>query len=209
MARAVKLVQIISLLVAPVVTAAEPSQALQQLLHPVKSLSAQFVQTISDANGEPYETSRGVFSVAQPNRVRWQVIEPLAQEIISDGQLVWIYDPDLEQVIIQSYDSNAAASPANLFSSDLQTLKSNYEIIYQGNESALESFILIPKKSGGFYQSLQIDFVKQDPVALEFVDSLEQVTRIEFDDVIINSELADSLFTFEVPPDVDVISNGD
>ena len=208
MARAVKLLQIALLILAPHTAGASPSQALYDLLHPIKSLSAQFIQTISDAQGAPYETSSGVFSVAEPNRVRWQVIQPMAQEIITDGDRVWVYDPDLQQVIVQSYDSNMATSPAGLFSGDVQQLSRDYQIDYKANQSALESYILIPKAPGGFYQRLQIDFIKQKPVALQFIDSLEQTIRIEFSEVQINLELTDSLFVFEVPPDVDVISNG-
>ena len=213
MGRTVKLLQIMLFILAPAAAAAaensHASQSLYNLLSPIKTLSAQFVQTITDANGDPYATSSGVFSVAEPNRVRWEVIEPLAQQIVSDGNLVWVYDPDLEQVIVQSYDANIGASPASLFSGDLQQLNRDYGITYQTNESALETYILTPKKPGAFYQRLQIDFVQQRPVGLAFIDSLGQMTRIELNNVVLNSAFAESVFIFDIPPDVDVINNGD
>lgn len=213
MGRTVKLIQIMLLILAPAVTAgadnSRASQSLYNLLSPIKTLSAQFVQTITDADGDHSETASGLFAIAEPNRVRWEVIEPLAQLIVSDGNLVWVYDPDLEQVIVHSYDANMAASPASLFSSDFQQLNRDYGITYEGNESALESYILTPKKPGAFYQHLQIDFVQQNLVGLEFIDSLAQVTRIELDNVVLNSEFSESVFIFDIPPDVDVINNGD
>ena len=53
--------------------------------------------------------------MAQPARLRWHITAPLEQQIITDGNLLWLFDPDLEQVVIQPFDRDIAATPAILF----------------------------------------------------------------------------------------------
>ena len=62
----------------------EDIQQLRELLQPITSLSAQFEQQITDANGFEMQTSSGLFQVAQPNNLRWIVSEPMPQQVISD-----------------------------------------------------------------------------------------------------------------------------
>ena len=82
---------------------AEDVLALRNLLEPITSLSAQFTQQITDADGFELESSSGLFQVSQPAKLHWQVMQPMPQQIISGGISLWIFDPDLEQVIVQPF----------------------------------------------------------------------------------------------------------
>ena len=106
--------------------AAEDIQQLRDLLQPITSLSARFQQQITDADGYELQNSEGLFEVSQPNNLRWVVEMPMPQQIIADGETLWIYDPDLEQVIIQPFNDDIAATPAILFSGDLDQLDEAY-----------------------------------------------------------------------------------
>lgn len=183
------------------------SQSLSELLGTVNSLSAEFIQTLSDANGNIFETSYGSFSIAQPNKVRWVVTKPMPQQIISNGEILWIFDPDLEQVVIQPYDSDVLVSPASLFSANSQQLSDDFDISYKPSDSVSDSYYLLPKSSSALYQSLRIDFQNRKPVSFEFIDAMQQSTRIDLGDVIVNPPLADGLFVFEVPAEIDVINH--
>jgi outer membrane lipoprotein carrier protein len=123
----------------------EDIQQLRELLQPITSLSAQFEQQITDANGFEMQTSSGLFQVAQPNNLRWIVSEPMPQQVISDGITLWLYDPDLEQVIIQPFDANIESTPAMLFSGDLDRLDSTYFIL----ESSIWAHIFTDSRAGG------------------------------------------------------------
>lgn len=182
------------------------SQALIDLLDSFKSLSAEFNQTITDANGHLYETTSGSFSVAEPNRVQWMVSSPMPQQIISDGDMIWIYDPDLEQVIIQAYNAELATSPVSLFSGNLIQLTDNFDITYKTNPTDIDTYSLKAKKTSALYQTLKLYFKGPTPLALEFTDSFQQSTRIDLYKVTINPQLSDSLFTFQIPSGVDVIN---
>ena len=71
------------------------SQSLSNLLASIQTLTGEFTQTLMDVNGDVFETSSGSFFLAQPNKVRWVVMQPMSQEIVSDGRDLWIYDLSL------------------------------------------------------------------------------------------------------------------
>ena len=123
---------IVSLLSLPLALGAYASddggdiQQLLDLLEPIVSLSAQFEQHMVDANGVELQQSNGLFQVAKPNSLRWIVEQPMPQQVISDGNSLWVYDPDLEQVMVQPFTGDIQSAPAMLFSGDLQALDSAY-----------------------------------------------------------------------------------
>lgn len=185
------------------------SQSLSNLLGSIDTLSGEFTQALSDANGDIFETSSGYFFLAQPNKVKWVVVDPMPQEIVSNGKDLWIYDPDLEQVIIQPYDSELVASPANLFSSKSKDLDNEFDITLIDSGLATKRFLLKPIVTSTLYQTLKIEFQSHKPVSLEFSDALEQSTRIDLKNIVVNSKLADKLFVFEIPPNIDIFNHVD
>ncbi len=64
----------------------------------LKGLDGQFTQQVFDANGKPKETSSGRVALSAPHLFRWEYNKPYEQLIVADGQRVWVYDPDLQQV---------------------------------------------------------------------------------------------------------------
>jgi outer membrane lipoprotein carrier protein len=182
---------------------AEDIQQLRNLLQPISSLSAQFKQQVTDADGFQLQQSEGLFQVAQPNNLRWIVEQPMPQQVISNGLTLWLYDPDLEQVIVQPFDASIESTPAILFSGDLTRLDSAYFI----RQLSPDVFQLTPEQGGSLFSELQIIFVDQLPASISLTDSLEQVTRITFSDVRLNPSLPAALFEFEIPGDIDVINN--
>ena len=182
---------------------AEDIQQLRNLLQPISSLSAQFKQQVTDADGFQLQQSEGLFQVAQPNNLRWIVEQPMPQQVISNGLTLWLYDPDLEQVIVQAFDASIESTPAILFSGDLTRLDSAYFI----RQLSPDVFQLTPEQGGSLFSELQIIFVDQLPASISLTDSLGQVTRIAFSDVQLNPSLPAALFEFEIPGDIDVINN--
>ncbi len=181
----------------------EDTQQLRDLLQPISSLSAQFEQQIIDANGFELQTSAGLFQVSQPNNLRWIVNQPMPQHVISDGVTLWLYDPDLEQVVIQPFNTDIASTPAMLFSGDLDQIDNAYSIL----RAADGVFKLSPKEPGSLFGELTIEFDGKVPVSIGLTDSLGQITQIKFAEVSYNPVIPADLFAFKVPADVDVIRN--
>ena len=183
--------------------APEDIQQLRDLLQPITSLSARFQQQITDGDGYELQASEGLFQVSQPNRLRWVVETPMPQQIIADGVTLWIYDPDLEQVIIQPFNDDIAATPAILFSGDLDQLDDAYFV----TQLAEGRFELKPEKGGSLFDSMTIVFDGAKPASIALTDTLGQVTSISFTELDINPALSGDLFVFEAPDGVDVINN--
>jgi outer membrane lipoprotein carrier protein len=182
---------------------AEDIQSLRNLLQPITSLSAKFTQRITDTEGFQLDSSAGLFEVAQPAKLRWIVVEPLPQQIISDGSTLWVYDPDLEQVIIQPFNQDIAATPAILFSGDLDQLDNAYYV----SEDSPGIFTLTPERAGSLFKHMQIEFVNRQPMSIALTDNLEQTTKITFTELQINPVISADHFVFAIPPMVDVINN--
>ncbi len=183
--------------------AAEDIQQLRDLLQPITSLSARFEQQIIDADGFELQVSQGLFQVSQPNRLRWVVESPMPQQIIADGVTLWIYDPDLEQVIIQPFNEDIATTPAVLFSGDLDQLDKAYFVTQLGDGR----FELKPEQGGSLFDSMTIAFEGSKPTAIALTDSLGQTTTIRFTELELNPQLSGDLFVFQIPDGVDVINN--
>jgi len=183
--------------------APEDIQQLRDLLQPITSLSARFQQQITDGDGYKLQASEGLFQVSQPNRLRWVVETPMPQQIIADGVTLWIYDPDLEQVIIQPFNDDIAATPAILFSGDLDQLDDAYFV----TQLAEGRFELKPEQGGSLFDSMTIVFDGAKPASIALTDTLGQVTSISFTELDINPALSGDLFVFEAPDGVDVINN--
>lgn len=182
---------------------AEDVLALRNLLEPITSLSAHFTQQITDADGFELESSSGLFQVSQPAKLHWQVMQPMPQQIISDGISLWIFDPDLEQVIVQPFNQDIAATPAILFSGDLEQLDKAYLI----EKQSAGHFKLTPERAGSLFGSMQITFVDRQPTSITLTDNLQQTTKIDFSQLEINPPLSSDQFVFQIPDGVDVINN--
>lgn len=183
--------------------AAEDIQQLRDLLQPITSLSARFQQQITDADGYELQNSEGLFQVSQPNNLRWVVEMPMPQQIIADGETLWIYDPDLEQVVIQPFNEDIAATPAILFSGDLDQLDQAYFV----TQLAEDHFELKPERGGSLFDSMIIRFDQAKPTSITLTDTLGQTTHISFSQLELNPPLSGDQFVFQIPDGVDVINN--
>jgi outer membrane lipoprotein carrier protein len=183
--------------------APEDIQQLRDLLQPITSLSARFKQQISDGDGFELQASEGLFQVSQPNRLRWVVETPMPQQIIADGETLWIYDPDLEQVIIQPFNEDIATTPAVLFSGDLDQLDEAYFV----TQLDAGRFELKPEQGGSLFDRMTIAFEGGKPASIALTDSLGQTTTIRFTQLELNPVLSGDQFVFQIPDGVDVINN--
>ena len=83
--------------------AAETARArLDAFAKDLRSVSAHFEQQAFDPKGGAGKTSRGELALKAPRQFRWDTVAPYAQLIVADGEKVWIYDADLEQVTVRA-----------------------------------------------------------------------------------------------------------
>lgn len=184
-------------------------EALRRLgarLDGLKSLQAQFVQTVSDEQGKVLQTSQGTIAVKRGNRLRWETTAPFAYLIVTDGAQLWRYDRDLEQATRQKFTGELANTPALILSGDMPRIGANYDVALEQG-SAGEYFKLVPKQKGALFHSLTLLFSGNSVSRLVLQDNLDQRTEIQFSAVVNNPAVSDSLFQFQPPAGVDVVAD--
>ena len=186
----------------------DASEQLFELLSPINSFSANFSQQLLDSKGISYQKLTGVLHGQKPNQVHWTVFQPAAQTIVSNGALLWLYDPDLEQVIIEPYANNPETNPVILLLGGQHQISESFSLIEQKlvNESTRQ-FVLEPIKLNALYTQLIIEFTHGSLSGISFSDNLGQKTIIEFQNFILNPSFEDNFFTFKIPEGVDVVSH--
>lgn len=183
----------------------EAAQRLNELLSAAQTITADFSQMTLSSNGASMQETQGTLEVKRPGMFRWHTAPPLEQELVSNGEKIWLYDPDLEQVTIQQLDQRMSHTPALLLSGDVSTIAESFAISWnQGG--TVEDFILEPTDNESMFDNLRLSFRDGVLNDMQMSDPVGQRTNILFQNVVMNPDLPDSRFTFEIPSGVDVIS---
>src|SRR5262245_43680272 len=184
---------------------AQAAERLDAALKGLASLRAEFQQSVTDADGQPMESSQGTVSLARPGRFRWDYREP-PQLIVSDGTTVWYYDVDLEQVTVRPAAETLAGTPALLLAGQ-GDLRESFAIADGGNEDGLAWSRLTPKTADGDFRELRVGLAGGVIRRMTVVDRLGHTTRLDFDRIERNPRLDDESFRFVPPPGVDVVGS--
>ncbi|MEH6467904.1 MAG: outer-membrane lipoprotein carrier protein LolA, partial [Porticoccus sp.] len=120
-----------------------------------------------------------------------------------DGETLWIYDPDLEQVTIKPFNQDLSKTPAILFIGNLDTLEQSYKIYIEQGE--VINFSLIPIADDSLYEKVALSFSGKTPTTMALWDSLGQKTEIKFSSTTLNESIDPALFSFEPPEGVDIL----
>ncbi len=183
------------------------SKNLNGLLGKITSMSAQFEQHTLDQKNQPLQTLQGEMQVKRPGLFRWDTTKPFTQQIIANDQTVWVYDPELQQATKQKLDKQVGNTPALLLSGDSKKIASSFTV---SQEKAINKnqavFILKPRDKEAVFESLRVSFSGSQLNSMQLKDSLGQRTDIFFSHIINNGKIANSVFQFTPPKDVDVIN---
>ncbi|WP_083651444.1 outer membrane lipoprotein chaperone LolA [Vreelandella massiliensis] len=194
----------LGLVMAPAVWANEAAQRLTERLEPLETYQATFEQRILDGSGERLQEANGEMWLSRPGLLRWEVEAPYAQTVVADGEDVYLYDPDLEQVTVQQVDDRVTHTPAMLLSGNVEDLAQSYDIFYE-KENEEDVFTLIPLSNETLFEELSLTFNGETLTELWMTDSTGQRTAIAFSDIQQNGSIDEERFTFDVPDGVDVI----
>src|SRR5205085_7558828 len=86
------------LLLLPGAVLAADVETLKTLLNQTTTARARFAQVVLDKNRKTLQQATGTMEFQRPGRFRWEYNKPYEQTIVGDGQKLWIYDKDLNQV---------------------------------------------------------------------------------------------------------------
>ena len=186
----------------------EAAEELSGLLTDYRTYQADFIQILVNEGGDKVQETTGSLKAKRPGLFYWEQDPPLSQFIVSNGEKVTVYDPDLEQVTIHSLDDRIATTPALLLSGEVDHLAETYDVTRQAADGQQQVFVLEPKSQDSLFISLQLRFTDGVLNEMRLNDSLSQLSILSFDDVQLNESVPDSAFVLEYPDSVDVIQDG-
>jgi outer membrane lipoprotein carrier protein len=177
---------------------------LEDFMERVQTLRAQFRQDILNDKAELLESSSGELLFSRPGRFRWNYRQPYLRTVVADGQRLWLYEADLEQVTVRPLSPGLGETPAALLTGDKSILE-RFEYVSSWTGDNMQWVRLRPRSPDADFESVAIGFDGQRPVQLELHDRMGQQTRLVLSDVRLNGKLPAETFRFEVPKGVDVI----
>jgi len=180
------------------------AQMLAKMLAKSNTLTGNFSQLTLDGNGTKIQEMSGTLKLKREYKFKWHIIEPLEQLVISNGLKVWLYDPDLEQVTVQSLDERFMHTPGVLLSGNAKQIADNFTVTHSESGDLID-FILKPKQSNSLFVSLRVSMRRGLLNDMQMIDSVGQRTNIIFFGLEHNQPLPDTEFAFTIPEGVDVI----
>jgi outer membrane lipoprotein carrier protein len=181
---------------------------LAALLKGYRTYQADFIQIVVGNGGERVQESRGSMKAKRPGLFYWESKAPMAQHIVSNGEEMSVYDPDLEQVTVYKLNSDAQATPAVLLSGEVDNLAQTYDVSTRRVGDNIREFTLTPKSPDSLFVALQMSFFDGQLREMRMEDSLSQISILSFDDIVLNGYIAASVFKPDYPAGVDIIRDG-
>jgi len=192
------------------VQAESATKKLEDFFSQVKRMKADFSQSIVSDTRPNVEKSSGVLQMERPGKFRWDYSFPYKQQIVADGKQLWIYDIEMEQVIVKPLDLVLGNTPAVLLSGNAN-IAEKFDVAEitatDDNEKGLFWMQLTPKQEESGFEKLLLAFMGNKLRIMELKDAFGQVTRITFSSLVLNPDIDSAVFKFKVPAGVDVISD--
>lgn len=178
------------------------------LLGSIETLAADVEQLIVESDGGVLEQSEIQMRLKKPDGFYWETLTPFPELIVTDGNTLWNYQPDLEQVVIEDWDSSRSELAAQLLSGNIDSLSKDYtvdNVTSVGSEH--QEFELIPREADNVYQLISINFMRDELESIYLNSKNGQQTVWRFENVLRNRAIADAQFQFVPPENIEIIEN--
>lgn len=187
--------------------AANGVEQLRAFLTGTQSARGEFTQRVTRRDGTAVgPPSRGSFVFQRPGRFRWTYEQPYEQVLVSDGQRLWLYDRDLNQVTVRKLAASLPASPASiLFGAN--DFEREFEVAEDGTADGLAWIAARPRTRDTTFERIRIGFKEGLPAAMELVDSFGQTSRLAFSKLERNPRIEAETFRFVPPKGADVLED--
>lgn len=201
-----KLLAIVTLGLASSLAQAAALEQFKSFVAGTRSASGDFTQRLvksDNGNAKVSSVANGTFLFARPGKFVWTYTKPYEQVLQADGEKLYIYDKDLNQVTIKKLGNALGSSPAAiLFGSN--DLEQNFTLKEAGIKDGLEWLSATPKAKDTTFDHIGIGLKDGTPQAMELHDSFGQVTLLQFKKFDKNPKLSGDPFKFVLPKGADV-----
>ena len=197
-------IALIALAAAVPAASAASMERFQAFIRGTQSARADFEQKVYDRNKKLVQESRGSFSFVRPGKFRWAFSKPYSQLIVGDGEKVWVYDEDLNQVTVRKLSHALGATPAALISGSAD-VEQAFVFSDTGESDGLQWLDARPKERDAGFERIRMGFSASGIDAMELVDQFGQTTRLRFSSVQKNPKLDPGTFRFTPPKGADLL----
>lgn len=197
--------------VLPLASWADGLQSLEHFMRTAKAGQAQFTQTVTSPakEGQPArsKSSSGNFEFHRPGQFKFVYTKPFEQTIVADGNTVWLYDVDLNQVTQRKQADALGSTPAAILASanDLSGLQKDFTLKAVPDEDGLQWVEATPKAAEGQLKNVRVGFQGETLAAMDILDGFGQRSVIRFNNLQVLPSLPAGHFKFEVPAGADIM----
>jgi outer membrane lipoprotein carrier protein len=185
---------------------------LNAFVNNVSSMSSEFSQVVLDKKGLKLQDVEGVMLFKRPNKFRWDYLKPYQNQIISDGDRLFLYDQDLRQVSINPIAKVAGSTPLLIIAGKniekYFTLRNIEDPVANEMNQSIKWVEAVPKEEGAGFSKVILGLTENKLSVMKIVDAFEHITTISFKNAKYNVTLVDNDFLFKFPTGVDVVQNG-
>lgn len=192
------------LLFSPALVLAGGVDSLRAFFQNTSSMRSEFHQTVIDAQGRKVQEVDGTMQLQRPGKFRWDYNKPYVQQIVGDGEKIWLFDPDLNQVTVRALGKALGSSPAALLAGSREVEKSFF-LKEENRADGLDWVLAQPKDKESGFEKVYLGFKSDILQKMELHDSFAHVTTIEFAKFERNPKLLGQSFKFSIPAGADVV----
>jgi chaperone LolA len=190
---------------APLPAHAGSIEKLHAFIEQTRSAKADFTQEVIDSNGSVQQQASGTVQFQRPGKFRWTYDKPYEQVIVGDGEKLWIYDKDLNQVTRRNLDKAIGSSPAALLAG-ADDVDKYFSLNAVGIRQKLDWLEVRPYDEGSLFEKVRMGFRGNSLEVMELRDHFGQKTTIKFSNLKRNPQSSPDLYTFTVPKGADVVT---
>ncbi len=178
----------------------------QVFMRTTPSAQAAFEQKVYDRTGKLVQSASGTFAFQRPGRFRWSYARPNPQLIVGDGEKVWIWDEDLNQVTVRRLARAIGTTPAALLAGAADVTQA-FTMQDLGARDGLEWLEARPRDKEAGFERIRLGLGTAGVEAMELVDSFGQTTVLRFSNLARNPRLDADTFRFTPPKGADVLGD--
>jgi outer membrane lipoprotein carrier protein len=192
---------------APAQTVDQVDDRVQTRFDATNDFTAAVAQELVMASAGKTVKATGSVAFKRPGKMRWTLTSDQTQIIVADGETLWFYQPDEQQVLKAPFRAAFRSSTPISFLTGVGRLNEDFDAALEAPPAGRFVLALKPRKAGAELGQLRltVDATSYDIVGAEVVDPVGNVTRLVFSDLKRNTGVDEAQFHFEVPAGVDLI----
>ncbi|BBO77356.1 outer-membrane lipoprotein carrier protein [Desulfosarcina widdelii] len=174
----------------------------------VPGFTADFDQESILKAMEVTDTAAGRLMVRQPGKMRWEYLVPDPQTIITDGNDLWVYRPEENQVLVGKAPALFGEGKGAGFLSNIKMVRESFQISLMPDAAPGQYRLkLVPNRSTVDLMEVELNLDRKtfNLVEIATFNVYGDETRIRLSNIDFSDPPDEKLFRFEVPEGAEVL----